>query len=393
VDFRIKHLVLAVATACGLAACGGGGGGGTANAATPAVLSGTAAVGTPIVGATVSVRCANGLTATSSPTGSMGQWQVSLTDQVFPCAVQLNGGTINSVANTTQLHSIALTSGTINVTPLTDLMVAFASHAAVPSAWFASLQSSGLTSVDANSLHAALSLLINVLQMGQLSDIVNPMTSSFAPIAGNVIDDTLTALAAAMTSTSTSYGTLLSQVSGQNPVVPNALTTAILSQYATTHSGSGVTSGLYTPPTGTNTTTGQAANGSPRVNLANCGVNAGSGAYAKCQANAIANFGPVTVHDAATSATCTANYVDGILSVSNGTLSLTGYMNASFLSDLNVWGTGSGVTVDTVSGYSSNGSSVDLATVSWGADGVLQSIHGKVTQLTTGTSTEFTCTN
>jgi hypothetical protein len=50
---------------------------------------------------------------------------VSLTEPTFPCAVQLNGGTINNVANTTPLHSNALVSGTLNVTPLTDLIVAF----------------------------------------------------------------------------------------------------------------------------------------------------------------------------------------------------------------------------------------------------------------------------
>src|SRR5664279_2236473 len=112
--FDVKNLVLGIATACAIAACGGGGGSNVAPAIV-GTLSGTAAVGAPIVGATVKVICASGSALTSQPSSSVGLWQVTLTGQTFPCAAQVNGGTINGVANTSQFHSIAMGVGTLNI--------------------------------------------------------------------------------------------------------------------------------------------------------------------------------------------------------------------------------------------------------------------------------------
>ena len=388
-SLNIRQLALVIAAASSLGACGGGG---TSSNATPTPLFGTAAVGTPIVGGIVSVRCANGMTATSQPSSAAGLWQVTLTDPVFPCAAELNGGTVNNVPNTLQLHSIALNGGTLNVTQLTDLMVAVVTHTANPNTWFSGLQSSSLTALDAVALNAALNVLVNVLNMGQLGSTTNPMTTSFTPISGNVIDDSLTSLGAALNSLGLSYSTLLSQVSAQSPISSSGLALAILSQYANTVSGANGKVGLTNAPTGTNSTTGQTANGSPQIAISNCSVSAGGASYAQCQPNAIANFGPVSVKDATTGQTCTANYANGTLTVSDGGVSITGFLNGSFLSDLSVFGSGDAVTAQQVSGYSAAGTNIGSSSVNWTVAGAFKSINGKSINLL-GATTEFNCTN
>ncbi len=188
----IQHITLGIVTTIGLVACGGGGGGGSDTASVPTAtvptsLKGTAAVGSPIVGATVVVKCAKGLTLTSPATDSDGSWSVVVRDQTFPCAVQLTGGTIDGVQNIVQYHSIALGTGTANITPLTDLMVAFASKRSVPSDWFNGLSSASWSGINANVMDASSAVLVITLQMTQLGNTVQPITTSFSPHAANVM--------------------------------------------------------------------------------------------------------------------------------------------------------------------------------------------------------------
>ena len=118
-NFRRFATIGVVCLSVLLAGCGGSG------SSTPAAstLKGVAAVGYPIIGGTINVSCAaaSALTATTSSTGG---WQVTVSGQTLPCAVQVAGGTINGIANSTSYHSIATAFGNVNVTPLTDLMVA-----------------------------------------------------------------------------------------------------------------------------------------------------------------------------------------------------------------------------------------------------------------------------
>ncbi len=143
-----KYSLVAVAVSM-LGACGGGGGGGGSNGSgttgiAPDVktLSGTAAIGAPIVGGTVAVRCTAGHPIASTVTNSIGTWNVDVAYQTLPCAVALTGGTANGVANTTQYHSIATARGVVNITPLTDLLVANVIQSATPPIWFSSLSTS-----------------------------------------------------------------------------------------------------------------------------------------------------------------------------------------------------------------------------------------------------------
>ena len=76
-----NKICLLAATVIGLiSGCGGGNNSGSAatpSAATPSVLSGTAAVGAPIVGGTIAVTCAAGGALPTTTTSATGAWQVT----------------------------------------------------------------------------------------------------------------------------------------------------------------------------------------------------------------------------------------------------------------------------------------------------------------------------
>ncbi|HEY8606138.1 MAG TPA: hypothetical protein VIM12_03355 [Noviherbaspirillum sp.] len=117
-----KPRLIAVSCAAVLiAACGGGGGSDSPTAgATPAVLSGTAAAGAALAG-NVTVKDATGKTKTV-PIGAGGGYSVDVSDMTAPFVLRATG----SVGGRTYvLHSVATdATKTINVTPLTDLIVA-----------------------------------------------------------------------------------------------------------------------------------------------------------------------------------------------------------------------------------------------------------------------------
>jgi hypothetical protein len=96
-------------------------------------LNGVAAIGAPIANANIIAKCANnaGFTQTVT-TNSQGAYSGTIAANALPCALQITYGT-----PATSLHSYALTAGVVNITPLTDLIIASAS-ALDPSVWFAS---------------------------------------------------------------------------------------------------------------------------------------------------------------------------------------------------------------------------------------------------------------
>ena len=138
---RFSVLMLSVLAAGIGTGCGGGdSSSGAVSLASPAstTLSGTAAVGSPIVGGGLNVVCSAGAPLMTS-TSANGSWTVDTTSQTFPCAVQVKGGTVAGATNLITYHSIALNPGIANVTPLTDLLLANLAGTATPSAWYASV--------------------------------------------------------------------------------------------------------------------------------------------------------------------------------------------------------------------------------------------------------------
>src|SRR5487761_2690148 len=218
-----------------LTACSGGTGSGTTSPA----LSGVAAVGTPIVNGVIKVACATG-SGIRGTTDSSGAWSVTLTNQTLPCAVELSGGTINGVANAVAYHAIATSVGTVNLTPITDLVTANLVGNASLSTWFAGLSASpsSLSTITSANVNAAITKLSTALSgLTELST-TNPITVTFTPTSGNPSDDMLTALANAMTSNNTSYSALLSGVATTTITLPAGFNNAVTTAYASTASGS-----------------------------------------------------------------------------------------------------------------------------------------------------------
>jgi hypothetical protein len=205
-----RSLACTLAAAALLAGCGGGD-----DAAPADTLSGVAAVGAPIVNGNVAVKCAGG-SPLATTTNATGNWLVTISGQTLPCAVQVSGGTIGGAANTMPYHSMATGFGTVNITPLTDLMVAGVVNANLQS-WFASPVFTGL---NATALNNALTSLTNGLgisaPLNALNNPVNPITAAFAAKAGDPVDDWLEAFKAAIATIGQNYGAVLQAVQTGN---------------------------------------------------------------------------------------------------------------------------------------------------------------------------------
>ena len=198
-----------------------------------------AAVGSPVVGGTVKIVCSAGPANANATTNSTGAWQTTVTGQTFPCAAQVSGGTIRGAANPTVYHALALDLGVVNITPLTDLLVANLSATGTPASWFTALGTSAapLQSIGQAQVDAALAKLRTAL--GALAPLatVNPVTASFTATPGNIIDDILSSLQIALTKLSFSYTSLLSSAATGAFTPPAGLGGALATAYSTTPSG------------------------------------------------------------------------------------------------------------------------------------------------------------
>jgi hypothetical protein len=196
----------ALLSAAFLTACGG-----SDTAVAPSTLSGTAAVGLPIVGGTVDIKCVGGsaLTTTTSATGT---WQVTISGQTLPCAVQVSGGQVSGAAQTQPFHSISVSLGTVNVTPLTDLVVANLTGAN-PGTWFTG---ASFTAVNSQTIATALSTVSTALGLSSQLGTINPLTAAFQAQNGDTMDDILEAFRAAITAVASDYAALLAAASTGN---------------------------------------------------------------------------------------------------------------------------------------------------------------------------------
>jgi hypothetical protein len=201
-NMRFPKLVLSSIAAATLAACGGGGSSSAGNGATSVNTTGTAAIGSPIVGGTVALKCASG-TATSATTGTDGSWTVSLKATDYPCIAEVSGGQANGVALTSVLHSVLAAPGVTNITPLTDILVGVLGKQD-PSTWFANVSKTDLaSSVTTDNLNTALDKLKTALASlpgkPSLPDGFNPLNTAFKAQTGDAGDDLLERYAASLT--------------------------------------------------------------------------------------------------------------------------------------------------------------------------------------------------
>lgn len=206
-----------------LAACGGGGGGTPSGAggavATPLALSGTAAKGAAIAGATVEAKCAPG-SATATSDGE-GRFQLDLASGSLPCVLKVPAG------DGTYLYSAVGGSGTgsftVNITPLTHLIVAHATGVAPGTLFDEFATRSG--AVTAAALTDAVIAVKTTL--GDVVDLtgVNPLSDAL--VVGDANDKKIDALVAALASNGSSLTQLTETVAATAPINTSSTATTI----------------------------------------------------------------------------------------------------------------------------------------------------------------------
>ncbi len=111
-------LALASLTACG----GGGGGSGSDAGNNTSTVNGIAATGLAIDNGRVSLKCAIGATSMVN-TLADGSFTVDISRVTLPCIARVDY-TDTSTGKAAKLHSLVKVSGNLNITPVTDMLVA-----------------------------------------------------------------------------------------------------------------------------------------------------------------------------------------------------------------------------------------------------------------------------
>ncbi|RYX92309.1 MAG: hypothetical protein EOO28_22870 [Comamonadaceae bacterium] len=204
---NLKICLSALMLALAVVACDSDGT--TPGTATPAstMLSGTAAVGDPVAGGTVSFQCAAGTNPANTITAANGSWTVQVDGATFPCVVKVSGG-----SPAASLASLALgTAEQVNVTPLTDLIFASAAGS-TPAAWAAAHPADFGPALAALALRlpaAAASVKANLAAAGYTVPDGNLFTASFNPVNGDPYDDLLEALKTSLADSGRSFSDLV----------------------------------------------------------------------------------------------------------------------------------------------------------------------------------------
>lgn len=132
-------------------------------------VTGYVAVGSPVVGASISAICRDGVAyAAIGPTGNAGEFTVSgVPDTAFPCVIKAAGGDMGALLpGAVALHSFVAGGGSVNVNPFTDLALSLSVRVATGQAdmptWLAGVASADWGHVQ-GSLGAALDALRTAL--------------------------------------------------------------------------------------------------------------------------------------------------------------------------------------------------------------------------------------
>jgi hypothetical protein len=209
-----RAVAAAIITVVALAACGGGGEStlelGSAQAGNEAKGNGVVAVGSPVANAQLSITCAGG-TPINVAADANGAFSFPANKQILPCAVRASGGTVDGTANTQELFSVFYSFGRVNVTPLTDLLVARLAGED-PAGYYAGFTGGNRsTKVSSETVAAASSELRQYLTaLGVDASTLtsfNLITSSFTPTAGDSHDAVLDATVARLSANALTQAT------------------------------------------------------------------------------------------------------------------------------------------------------------------------------------------
>lgn len=229
---------LAAALVASVAACGGGSDSSSPEAGanpdeaapttpaspTPPVvptttsLFGTATTGSPLKGGAVEVRCDGSTNVLSAIASDDGTWQIDTTGQTLPCAVRVSGAGW-------AYHSLATSYDRINISPLTDLMVARATGK-LPAVWWGSAGPTELGALTQSALDDALAALRTALGLQGLEDL-DPTTA----VTQDRILDVLQAMQLALSQTGIDYAGLLSSAATGGFTWPESFRIALADAY------------------------------------------------------------------------------------------------------------------------------------------------------------------
>jgi hypothetical protein len=172
------RVVIGLVVAMALASCGGGSGDGGGSTSTPSVqLSGTAATGAPFAGAAISILDKSGTVVGSGTSGADGSFSITLSGGATGPFV------LQAVRDDQTLVSIApdTVSGTVNITPITNLIASRLSASGDPTKLAAEFKANPnlLTSVTVSAKVDEIVALLKPL-LDALGATANPLTGKFA---------------------------------------------------------------------------------------------------------------------------------------------------------------------------------------------------------------------
>ena len=177
----VRFAMLGAVTAVALAACGGGGGSSSTPTPAASTLSGTAAAGAPIIGR-VFIKDSTTPTAKEKnvPIEADGKYTVDVSDMKAPFMVRADGYVGGNEYHLYSAATAADVGGTINITPLTDLIVANIAKT-VASDYYDSGKFSTLTAADLKTQTDALSAKLQpILAAVGVSSSIDLLRASFA---------------------------------------------------------------------------------------------------------------------------------------------------------------------------------------------------------------------
>lgn len=209
-----------------LSACGGGGGDDDDDPQEPASLTitGVAATGAALDGATVGVKCA-GDTASSDAvtTGEDGRYSVTVTNGTLPCVIRVtkDGQSLHSI-----VEQGATLPATANVTPLTELLTALVSGGPASALYddFDSAAQADLTAAKVNGATEDLvESLANVVNLESEDLLKGELRAAVNGEGGNVQDQKLDVIAQALEESNTTLADLSNALTTAPGVPPEAL--------------------------------------------------------------------------------------------------------------------------------------------------------------------------
>ncbi|OOV85918.1 hypothetical protein [Oceanospirillum linum] len=207
-NLLVTGISLAILSGCG----GGSSDSDSLDDASATRLKGTAATGAAIANQPVIAKCADGTGFLSSVvTDTDGEWSGDIGENALPCALKVNSPLLNS-----DLYSFASSFGTVNITPLTNLVVARAA-ATSPEDWFSRTD----ISLSQSQLDAATSSLTSALYSSGFDlPSGNPVTTDFD--IGDDWDEVLDDLLASIENSGSfdGYSTLLTNFLEGNNTLP-----------------------------------------------------------------------------------------------------------------------------------------------------------------------------